>query len=178
MRLQAGTTLFEILATLSVAAVLAAMAAPGLRSLRLDAQRIAAVNGYFHALFLARSEAVKRGLVISVCRSPDSVRCANREREWTSGWIVFVNQDHDEPAERDRDEPVLVAAAGWRSGRITSNRVTFSYRPYGRSAVNGTIVFCDPRGPAHSRAIIISPTGRPRISQRDASNKPLPCLPT
>jgi len=41
--------------------------------------------------------------------------------------------------------------------------------------VNGTLVFCDPRGSSSARAIVISHTGRPRVSRRDSSNKPLKC---
>jgi hypothetical protein len=44
-----------------------------------------------------------------------------------------------------------------------------------QAVVNGTIVFCDARGSAHARAIIISHTGRPRVAQRDADGKPLRC---
>ena len=78
---------------------------------------------------------------------------------------------------RDYGEPVLSVHAGWRGGHITSNRKAFSFRPIIQGVVNGTVLFCDPRGNAHARAIIISHTGRPRVSQRDSSNKPLRCPP-
>jgi len=60
---------------------------------------------------------------------------------------------------------------------VTSNhgRQTFSFSPYAQGSVNGTIVFCDARGSDEARAIIISHTGRPRQSKRDASNQPLSC---
>ena len=45
-----------------------------------------------------------------------------------------------------------------------------------QGVVNGTLVFCDPRGSAHARAIIISHTGRPRVARLDADGKPLRCL--
>lgn len=89
--------------------------------------------------------------------------------------MVFVNRDSDEPPARDRGEKRLFFYPGWTNGRITSNRVAYSFRPYRQTVVNGTILFCDSRGPEHARAIIISHTGRPRISRRDASNKALRC---
>lgn len=170
MRLQAGVTLPELLTTLAVLAVVAAAASPGFNAFRQDAERTTAVNSCFHALLLARSEALKQGRVVSLCPSLDGVQCVRRAPDWSRGWIVFI--DGGKPAASD---PVLARSAGWRHGRITANRPVFSYRPFGRSAVNGTILFCDPRGPAYSRAIIISQTGRPRIAQRDAGNKPLSC---
>jgi hypothetical protein len=89
--------------------------------------------------------------------------------------MVFVNADRDETPVRDEGEPVLQVYQGWPRGHIWSNRVAYSFRPYVQGVVNGTIVFCDSRGSAEARAIIISHTGRPRISRRDASNRPLRC---
>ena len=175
MRLSDGFTLLEALVSMAVVAILATLAAPAFTNLKLDAMRTATVNEFFHSLFLARSEAVKRGEVVSVCRSEDGSTCAAREQPWTVGWIVFANLDRDEPAVRDPNEPVL-AVYGAREGvTITSNRVTYSFRPTVQGVVNGTIVFCDRRGSEHARAIIISHTGRPRVARRDASRRALPC---
>ncbi|NLG77834.1 MAG: prepilin-type N-terminal cleavage/methylation domain-containing protein [Xanthomonadaceae bacterium] len=175
MRLSDGFTLLEALVSMTVVAILAALAAPAFASFHLDAKRTATVNEFFHSVFLARSEAAKRGEVASVCRSEDGNTCASREVPWTVGWIVFVNLDRDEPAERDPNEPLL-AVYGAREGvTITSNRVTYSFRPTVQGVVNGTIVFCDRRGSEHARAIIISHTGRPRVARRDASGRALPC---
>jgi hypothetical protein len=41
--------------------------------------------------------------------------------------------------------------------------------------VNGTVTFCDTRGPAAARAVIISYTGRPRVSDRGPGRRPLVC---
>ena len=60
---------------------------------------------------------------------------------------------------------MIAVYEGWRSGRITSNRLAYSFRPYTQGVVNGTIMFCDARGPDHARAIIVSHTGRPRIAE-------------
>jgi type IV fimbrial biogenesis protein FimT len=173
MRVQ-GVTLIELLATVSVAAILGALAAPSFKSLILDSARTATVNNFFHALFLARSEAIKRGQVVTVCKSADGTTCLT-SGEWTQGWIVFVNKDRDERPVRDEGEPVLQVYSGWDRGQITSNRPAYSFRPYVQGVVNGTIVFCDSRGSTEARAIIISHTGRPRVSKRDASNRALQC---
>lgn len=172
-----GVSLVELVCALTLVGVLAALATPMFKDVSLNAARTAAVNGFFHALFLARSEAIKRNTVVSICRSLDGATCATRSAEWTVGWIVFVNPDRDQPAERDAGEEVLSTYDGWRTGTISSNRLTYSFRPHNQSVVNGTILFCDPRGPDHSRAIIISHTGRPRVAQRDSKGKPLNCPP-
>lgn len=170
-----GITLIEMLTTLTVLSVLGAVAAPTFGNLRRDAERTAAVNRFFHAIFLARSEAIKRGEIVSICKSADGETCLHRGAEWSAGWLVFVNTDRDEPPVHDPQEDAIAAYQGWERGRITSNRLAYSFRPHTQGVVNGTIMFCDSRGAAHARAIIISHTGRPRVAQRDSSGRPLPC---
>lgn len=170
-----GLTLVEMVITTTLIAIVGVLAVPSFNHLRLDAQRTATVNNFFHALFLARSESIKRGLVVSLCRSVDGRVCAPKSAPWNSGWIVFVNEDRDDPAIRDDDEELLAAYDGWSNGTITSNRVTYSFRPNVQGVVNGTIIFCDTRGSNHARAIIISHTGRPRVAHKDSSGKPLKC---
>lgn len=174
MRKPQGVTLIELMVSLSVLGILATIAAPSFSNLMADSARTAAVNGLFHALFLARSESIKRGTVVSVCKSPDGLACV-RSADWHTGWMVFANEDADEPPARDANETVLAVYEGWNTGRITSNRVAYSFRPYNQGVVNGTIVFCDARGSDHARAIVVSHTGRPRVAKRDSSNKPLRC---
>ena len=113
--------------------------------------------------------------MVSICKSVDGSTCSNGAADWNGGWITFANIDRDELPQRDANEPVLYVQQGWRLGQISANRAAFSFRPHTQGVVNGTIVFCDPRGSAAARAIIISHTGRPRVSQRDASNRPLVC---
>lgn len=172
----AGMTMVELLTTLAIAAMLAMIAAPSFRALQLDSRRTVAVNGFLHTLFLARGEAIKRGQIVAVCRSGDGQRCDYRDADWSAGWIVFVNGNRDDPPERDPAEELIFSATGWAGGSITSNRRSYSFRPATQGVVNGTIVFCDPRGSAHARAIIISHTGRPRVARLDADGKPLRCL--
>ena len=170
-----GVTLVELATSLAIIAILATVAVPGFNALRYSSERAAAVNSFVHAIYLARSEAIKRGQVVTLCKSVDGQTCADRAAEWRSGWIVFVNNDRDDPPQRASGEPLLQAYAGWPGGHIVSNREAYSFRAYTQAVVNGTVVFCDPRGSAQARAVIISHTGRPRVAQRDASNKPLRC---
>ena len=171
----AGTTLVELLTTLTIVAVLATVAIPSFHTFHLNNQRATVVNGFLHALFLARSEAIKRGQIVSVCRSSDGRNCESRSGDWRGGWIVFANRDRDDPPERDSGEDLIASSGGWPDGSITSNRGAYSFRPTTQGVVNGTIVFCDSRGSAYARAIIISHTGRPRVAQRDSEGKPLRC---
>lgn len=170
-----GVTLLELMVTLAVSAVLLVLAVPSFGGMWLDSRRAVAVNAMIHGIFLARTTAVVRNHVVSICRSSDGETCDNQFDDWQHGWIVFVNHDRDDPPVRDEGEPLLAVQAGWEGGTVTSNRRAYSFRQFQHRVVNGTIVFCDRRGSAHARAIIINSAGRPRVSKRDSSNRPLRC---
>jgi type IV fimbrial biogenesis protein FimT len=169
-----GFSLPELVFTLVLAAGLAAWAVPAFRDLRLDTARTSEVNRFVQAVHLARSEAIKRNSVVSLCPSGNGTTCAPGS-DWGIGWIVFVNRDQDSPAARDVDEPLLLASAPWSAGHIRSNRSTLSFRAFGQSGVTSTVTFCDERGAAAARAVIISQTGRPRTSDQTATGDVLSC---
>lgn len=170
-----GLTLFELMLSLSLLAVASAVAMPAFAGLRRNAVRTATVNEFLHALYLARSEAINRMEVVSVCKSRDGGACRNDLPDWATGWLVFANLDRDQPPEVDPGEPVLRAYPGWAAGSITANRPAFSFRPVTQSGVNGTVLFCDASGNESARAIIISQTGRPRATNRQADGSALTC---
>jgi type IV fimbrial biogenesis protein FimT len=174
MRQAHGVTLIELVTVIAIVAILSAIAAPSFANWLYESERAAAVNGFLHGVYLARSESIKRGATVTLCKSRDGAACS-ADAAWHDGWIVFVNLDRDEPPQRDPGEPAIFANQGWQGGTITSNRASYTFRPYRQAVVNGTIVFCDRRGSAHARAIIISHTGRPRLAERDADNRPLRC---
>ena len=170
-----GFTLPEMLFVLAIVAGLLGWAVPAFRDLQRNAARTREVNQFIQAVYLARSEAIKRNGVVSLCPTLDGSACGPAGTPWHGGWIVFVNLDRDSPARRDAGEPLLHAYAPWETGQVNANRATLSFRPFGQMGVTATLTFCDERGPPAARAVIISQTGRPRVSDRDASDGPLTC---
>lgn len=170
-----GFTLVELVITVSILAILGGLAAPSFSAMWLDARRTTAVNGFVHSVFLARSTAISSSRTVTVCRSTDAQTCSHRLDDWEAGWMVFVNRDDDRPPTRDADESVLAVYPASPGSSITSNRTSYSFRPDVHRVVNGSIVFCDRRGSAHARAVIINSAGRPRVSSRDSNNRPLRC---
>ena len=172
---QRGFTLAEIVFALAIVAGLLSWGLPGFREMQRNAARSREINQFVHAVHLARQEAIKRNGVVSLCPSSDGDRCAPPGTPWHEGWIVFVNSDADAPATRDPGEPLLRMAAPWPDGSLDGNRTTLSFRPFGQTGVTATFTFCDDRGARAARAVIISQTGRPRVSQLDPSDRPLTC---
>lgn len=170
-----GHTLTELVFTLAIVTGLVGWGVPTFRDLQRNAARSSAVNGLVQAVYFARSEAIKRNGVVSLCPSVDGNRCAGSGTPWSRGWIVFVNSDRDSPASRDAGEPLLRVHETWPGGDVSANRGTLSFRPFGQTGTTATFTFCDERGSPAARAVIISQTGRPRVSDRDASGQPLAC---
>jgi type IV fimbrial biogenesis protein FimT len=174
MRRLHGFTLWELLCTLGIASVALAAGIPAFSTFVLDARMTADVNGWVLAVQLARSEAAKRGRPVTVCPTTDAVRCGPAGSTWLGGWMVFVNLGDGDPLQRSRDEPLLYVHSPHIVGSIVSNRPYYEFRP-GRRSTNGTTVFCDARGVAAAKAVVVSYTGRPRVATRDADGRPLRC---
>jgi type IV fimbrial biogenesis protein FimT len=167
-----GFTLWELLCTIAIAGVALSAGVPAFNSFVLDARRTADVNGWVLAVHLARTEALKRSRPVIVCQTSDTWQCVDDPD--AGGWMVFVNLDDRYPPARSGSEPLLYSHIVESAGTVVSNRPYYEFRPLRRST-NGTVVFCDRRGAAAARAVIISYTGRPRVDSRDADGRPLQC---
>jgi type IV fimbrial biogenesis protein FimT len=174
MRRAFGFTLWELVWTLGIAGLLLGVGVPAFTGVVLDARRTADVNAFVLAVQLARSEAAKRGRTVIVCLTPDRQRCGGGDLASDTGFMTYVNLDDANPPARSPDEPLLYAHAPELRGTIVSNRPFYEFRP-GRRSTNGTVVFCDRRGAAAARAVIVSFTGRPRVDTRDGDGRPLQC---
>lgn len=160
-----GYTLLELLVTLAVAAIALAVGLPSFERLRLDMQRTSAVNAFVGAVQLARSEAAKRARPVVLCKTADFERCGGDEIRYDHGFMVFVNEDDVRPPQRSAAEPLLRAYRPTEGMTISANRDLFEFRPFRVRSTNGTVTFCDRRGEAEARAVIVSYTGRPRTAK-------------
>lgn len=168
---QAGYTLGELLTSMSVVGVLAAIAIPGMQDVLLNNKRVSVTNELSYALQIARSESVTRNQRVTVCASTNGSSCAGSSY-WSRGWIVFNDLDLNRQS-GGTDEDVLLYAKGHDSTAITPVGVsgTLTYRPNGRMmgdnvATNSAqFVICDSRGSRHARVLIVGTNGRPRLSE-------------
>ena len=173
-RLDIGYSLLELLTTVALGAVLVGLATPALRDLILDTRRVTDINALVHSVQLARNEAAKRRQPVVLCKTADRIRCGKDDVTWGQGWMVFANLDDASPPQRSAHEPLIWAHQPAMRGSITANRASFQFRPFFWRSTNGTVTFCDERGVAEARAVIISYTGRPRVSSQ-GPGRPLRC---
>lgn len=166
----AGLTLLELLVTVAVGAVLLTVGVPGFRHLLLEARLTAAVNTMVHDLHLARQVANLRGQTVLLCPAATAAGCPPGGR-WQDGWAVVVADDPPTP-----DAPGVLAIRERPAGiELQSNRRAYAFRPFTRRDTNGTIGFCDSRGSAAVRALVISPTGRPRLASSAEARARIKC---
>jgi type IV fimbrial biogenesis protein FimT len=164
--------------TLIIVGILLGLGVPSLQGFVLDSRLTADVNAFFGSIQLARSEAAKRGRSVILCKTSDRTRCGGNEIEFDAGWMVFVNEDDLWPPTRSASELLLYAYDAVLEQRsIVSNRPLYEFRAYQRRSTNGTVTFCDSRGAAAARAVIVSYTGRPRVARVGASKQALNCVP-
>ena len=194
MKTQNGFTLIELLVGMAIAAVLLTIAAPSFTGTIERNQLSTKINEMVSTLQYARSESVKRGQRISVCKSDDNTNCGANGYE--EGWIVFIDNN---PANGDLDagEEVLKVYEQLDSGftlRGNNRFVDFiSYIPTGGianadpTAAQDHFVLCKKNDTSKSRAIFIITSGRVRqakdsnydgIPEDDSGTNLTTCTPT
>jgi len=76
-----GFTLIELVATMAIVGILLALAIPSFNSTITSSRLTSYANDFVSALNLARSEAVRRGVPVTVSNNDGS-------KQWQSGWTV------------------------------------------------------------------------------------------
>jgi len=175
MRLQhSGFTLYELLMTLGLAALLLSIGLPSFSSLLARSHQAVEINALFHAFHLARKESIMRRKVVSLCPSRDGESCL-AGKDWSAGWIMFENTDRDSPPRVDLDETIILAHEVTDSIRISANRQGFTLRATIKRATNGTFAVCDARNRTAAKGLIVSYTGRPRAAYERPDGRPYSC---
>ena len=171
---QTGFSLLELMAAIAITMTLMAIAVPSFMVMTQNNRLVTQANDFVSSLNLARSEAVKRGGRITVCKSTDNASCAVAGG-WHQGWIVFVDADNDATADAGEE---LIRAHGPLEGANTLNGTVdvsnyISYVSTGFSQLtngglqSGQIILCDNRGFADGRAMMLNAAGLIRSTATD-----------
>jgi type IV fimbrial biogenesis protein FimT len=172
-----GFTLLELMITLAILAIVVTLAVPNMGRLIQDNRLTGAANTFVADLNLARSEAMRRGVTVTVCRTDDPFAAAptcgsGTAERWEEGYVTFVDQNgngafNDTAAPPDVMLRVGEPAEGGVTLRSDANAQTaLTFDRIGALASPGTeaaFAFCDARGNDSRRAITVALTGRPRL---------------
>ncbi|NIN34726.1 MAG: prepilin-type N-terminal cleavage/methylation domain-containing protein [Gammaproteobacteria bacterium] len=166
---QAGLTLLELMATVGIAAILAAFALPNFSIMVKNNCITTSSNSIISSFHVARSEAVKRQATVTI-----TAASADATNEWGTGWDVTLDEDRNNNGALDSGEDyngngALDAAALIRTVSLGCNLTTiddpddlttFVYQPSGFIDRMGTLEVCDDRTAENGSVISLSATGR------------------
>jgi len=172
-----GFTLVELMVTLSVLAILAAVALPSFQgTIRLN--RVSTENNeILGALNLARTEAIKTRAIAELCATPDGIACG---ADWNQGWMVWSDLSRNgtldaatEVVRYERGNPQVSVAANIPGVAAGTSAVRYNGR--GQPVLPAGVVFpanvitlqplvCE-TGAEHLRAIQVARTGQVRTAR-------------
>lgn len=175
-RRASGITLLELITTLAVAAVALAIVVPGWTALTQRSQLTSTANQVLAHLRYARSEAVTRGRMVSMCPSDDGSSCSGNAFGWQHGYIVFDDRNGDR--RRDGDEGLLRVQGSHAAGlrlQTSAGRPAIRFRADGAAwGTNATFSIClGDEGP--TRAVVLYGSGRARVDELAPGNRPVTC---
>jgi type IV fimbrial biogenesis protein FimT len=163
-----GFTLIELMLTIAIAAVVMGLAIPSFNTAIKNNRLTTQANDLVTSLNLARSEAVKRGTRVRLCKSNDGANCVadGAASNWAQGWIIFTDQNNNlayDPLTEtllkvQGRAQVQISMAG--SGGVVD---TVSYFASGLVdlAAGNLITICDDRAGAFGKIIGFGTLGRP-----------------
>jgi type IV fimbrial biogenesis protein FimT len=168
MKTQSGFTLIELMVTLAVGIVVLALGLPAIMSMMSTNQAAGYANDLVGAMRLARSEAVKRGVSVTICAS-NATQTACSGNDWNNGWIVF--SDDNANSVYDAGETIHRVWSIPTDQRPnlefeTSSPNAIRYTSSGANALDAQTTFAFQKSDCHAaqaRQITISRMGRPTL---------------
>lgn len=156
-----GFTLLELMVTVTIAAILLAVALPSFQG-SIRSNRVATTTNEALASFaLARSEAIRNTRGAGVCASADGATCA---ADWNSGWLVWSDANGNSAV--DAGEAIVRYSQGKDSVNMVATAATVTFDSRGRARGGAQTVNIVPVGVATpARCINISTTGQTRVAQ-------------
>ncbi len=157
--------MIELVIILAIAALVLALLTSVLQSLFGRAQDSAVLTEISTSLMYARSEAIKRGGMVSVCPSRDGETCIDgRAPDWQHGWLLF--QDFNRNGRLETGDTILRVHHFANPQHLLHGHqgimARISYKSSGFPDDSGWLEYCDPdTGRGHRMQL--STTGRLKV---------------
>jgi type IV fimbrial biogenesis protein FimT len=163
-----GFGLTELCICMAVIAVIMGVAIPSFDRIIGQWHINRGAQALVNALHLARSHATLRGTPVVLCQVNAAGNCAASvpPASGNTGWRVFAPLVLTSAPQRNNVDVLLSSELLPARTRVFGSRSGITYWPVARSGTTATFVLCDLHQAASPRAVIVSQTGRPRLSDR------------
>lgn len=174
-----GFTMTELMIVIVLAGILFAFAIPSFLTSLTNSALNGESNRLLGALIVARSEAITRGVSVTVCRSADQATCGGAD--WNNGWIVFADANGNGTRQVATEDLLRVDGPLENNLKLEINGDDLShvrYLPSGNarsnagSLQNKTLLLCRINRPPfltdddyYARSIILDITGRAGVNR-------------
>lgn len=138
-----GFTLIEMMVTVAVLAILMAIAVPSFSNVMRRSDVSSGSNALLADIAYARSEAVNRHTIVSICPSSNGTSCTD-DKTYETGWIVYTYQNGKAVANTDYVDgtDVLLRSTQARKGvsMQANSAKPISFGQQGQMIPSGTTV--------------------------------------
>ena len=170
-----GFTVIELLAVVTLLAILLAIAAPGFQTLVTRSRAASLGNEFVLGVSFARAEAISRNKCVTMCVAndlmADAPQCVASNGDWNSGWIIFSNPKCDDVSTNSTAE-LLKVYVGDASGPTlvgTATPRTIRFDSQGRANIANPIALkVSPPGESATKMVCMDLMGRTRIGNADS----------
>lgn len=167
-----GFTLFELILTLAILAIICALALPYFHQHMAARERSKVLNTLMNNIRNAKNTANLQRQNITICSSQDRSQCQNNQ--WNAGFIVFIDNnknrriDANELIIHSEQQPLKYGNLDWR-GALGMPSLSFKAENGLPLGSNGTFYYCSLQSPEHFK-LVMSKMGQLRVEQLKTCN--------
>jgi type IV fimbrial biogenesis protein FimT len=160
-----GFTLIEMMTAIFILAVLVSLTIPSFREATLSSRLSGFANDIVASTQLARSEAIKRNVAVTLCASSDGETC-NDPDGWEAGWIVLADEGGANEAVVQHRPALPQEFRMVQTGGVAS--VLFPPTVVADNEVTLTVCRAEPEG-SQERIVTITAARNARVTTPDPS---------
>ena len=174
---QRGFTLIELMVTIAILAIVLGIAVPSFNDATLSSKLGSYANKLVASVNLARSEAIKRNTVMTLCVSADGQHCATTGG-WEQGWIVACKATSPSTSCDGSGPDLLVfyrqqaVSGGIKISEISASTLrSIDLMPTGVGTTPATFTICraTPSVGTQQRQVSINLTGKASVTRITSS---------
>ncbi len=155
-----GLTLIELMISISVSSILAAIAIPNYSAFIVQMRVDNEITQLHRMLLITRNSAINSGHKAIICPLDKSLKCTT---QWEKELSIYIDSNNNEIL--DNNEMIIRTKDEISTGDVLvygKGRAKITFKPTGQLSglANGTFRYCPTYYENHSRGIVVARSGR------------------